>query len=99
MINIMYLLTGITQHVWTQQLPIKNHSENTNNLVSIETECNIPSLFLDRSFIISIFERGFFKVIETIKYSQLFITMEIESIGLQCLFGPADFSGKRGGGH
>lgn len=72
----------------------KNHRENTRNLVSMETEGNIPSLFLDGSFIISIFEKRFFKVIGTIKYSQLFIAMETESVGLRCFFGPADFSGR-----
>lgn len=72
----------------------KNHRENAGNLVSMETEGNIPCLFLDGSFIISIFEKRFFKVIETIKYSQLFIAMETESVGLQCFFGPADFSGR-----
>lgn len=54
----------------------KNHRENPGNLVSMETEGNIPYLFLDGSFIISILEKRFFKVIETIKYSQLFIAME-----------------------
>lgn len=96
-INIMYLLARLTQQVWFSATANKNHRENTSNLVSMETEGNIPSLFLDGSFIISISEKRYFKVIETIKYSQLFIAVEIESMGLQCFSGPADFSGKKRG--
>jgi hypothetical protein len=56
MMNIMCLLTRLTQHM-VSAAAIDNHTLNTSNLVSIGTEGNITPVFLDGSFIISIFEK------------------------------------------
>ena len=80
MINIICLLTKLTQCALYEQMPLIITQLNTGDLVSMGTEGNITPLFFDGSFIISIFEKWFFKMIETIKYIQLCITLEIESM-------------------
>ena len=80
MINIICLLTKLTHCALYEQMPLIITQLNTGDLVSMGTEGNITPLFFDGSFIISIFEKWFFKMIETIKYIQLCITLEIESM-------------------
>lgn len=80
MINIICLLTKLTQWALYEQMPLIITQLNTGDLVSMGTEGNITPLFFDGSFIILIFEKWFFKMIETIKYIQLCITLEIESM-------------------
>lgn len=82
MINIICLLTKLTDCALYEQMPLIITQLNTGDLVSMGTEGNITPLFFDGSFIISIFEKWFFKMIETIKYIQLCITLEIESMEL-----------------
>lgn len=79
MINIMCLLTELTRRALYGQMPLIITQLSTRDLVSMGTEGNITPLFFDGSFIISIFEKWFFKMIEAIKYTQLCITLEIES--------------------
>lgn len=62
-------------------MPLIITQPNTSDLVSMGTEGNITPLFFDGSFIISVFEKWFFKMIETIKHIELCITREIQSVG------------------
>lgn len=82
MINTTCFLTKLTQRAWFGKMPLIITQLNTSDLVSMGTEGTITPLFFDESFIISIFEKWFFKMIETIKHIQLCITVEIESVKL-----------------
>lgn len=77
------------------QTPLIITQLNTSNLVSMGTEGNITPLFFDGSFIISVFEKRFFKMIETIKHIQLCITLEIRSVGSGIFLCPVHFSGRK----
>ena len=62
MINIICLLTKLTQCALYEQMPLIITQLNTGDLVSMGTEGNITPLFFDGSFIILIFEKWFFKL-------------------------------------
>lgn len=93
----MCLFPRKTQHALYGQMPLIITQLNTSNLVSTATEGNIMSLFFDGFFIISIFEKLFFKMIETIKCILLCVTLEIENVGFGIfLWSCSFFREKRG---
>lgn len=99
MINIMCLLTKLTQNVLYGQMALIITQLNTSNLVSMGPEGNITPLFFDGSFIISIFEKWFFKMIETMKYIQLCITLEIEHVEFGIFLWSCSFFREKREGH